>query len=68
MTDVQKARQEPADRGSAAANLESFGEAVINGKRIERRENDKIKSGPTLDRVVHFRRSVSPDRQPGRLR
>jgi len=45
-----------------------LGEAVINGKRIERHENDRVTGGPAFDRVVHFHRRVSPDRQLGRLR
>ena len=55
-------------RRGDAANLDSFGEAVINGKRIERHENDRVTGGPAFDRVVHFHRRVSPDRQLGRLR
>jgi hypothetical protein len=55
-------------RRGDAANLDSFGEAVISGKRIERPENDRATGGPAFDRVVYFHRSVSPDRQLGRLR
>src|SRR6266700_1062850 len=38
-------------RRGDAANLDSLGEAVINGKRIERHENDRLTGAPAFDRA-----------------